>query len=68
MGTLAQAARVWSVGDIAVAVIVLLAVLAIVVIFVRSSGIPVPAWVWQILGVVICAALAVVAIRFVLSL
>ncbi len=58
----------WTLGEIAVAIIVVIAVVAIVVIFVRSSGIPIPNWVWQILGVVLCAIVAVVAIRIVLNL
>jgi hypothetical protein len=65
---LAQAARGWTIGDIAIAVVIVIAVIAVVAIFVRVAGIPIPQWVWQILGVVVCAFLVILAIRFLLAL
>ena len=58
----------WSIGQIAIAVVIVIAIIAIVAIFVRVAGIPIPNWVWQILGIVVCAFLVILAIKFVLSL
>lgn len=69
---LAQAARPlvgsWGIGEVLVALIVIAAVVAVFLIAVRNMGIAVPQWVVQILWVVGVACLAVVAIRFLLSL
>ena len=47
----------WTLGEILIAVVVIIALVAVVAIFVRVAGIPIPNWVWQILGVVVCAFL-----------
>lgn len=57
-------ATAWSVGDIATVIIVIVAIIAIVVIFVKTSGVAIPGWIWQIIAVVACAFLAILAIRF----
>ncbi len=58
----------WSFGGIMIAIIVVLAVLGIAYAVVKYFGIPVPQVVWTILGIVLVAALAIIAIRFLLSL
>lgn len=58
----------WTLGEILIAVVVVIALIAVVAIFVRVAGIPIPNWVWQILGVVVCAFLVILAIKFLLSL
>jgi hypothetical protein len=58
----------WGFGQLAIAMIIILAVVAIVAIAVRAMNIPVPAWVWQVLGVILVAAVCIVAVRFLLSL
>jgi hypothetical protein len=58
----------WGLGQLAIAVILILAVAAIVAIAVRAMNVPVPAWVWQVLGVILVAAVCIVSVRFLLSL
>lgn len=58
----------WGFGQIAIAVIVLLAVIGIVIVATKVMGVPIPQWVWQIAGIVIVACVAIVAIRFLLSM
>lgn len=69
---LAQVARPvfgsWGIGEVLVALIVIAAVVAIFLIAVRTMGIAIPQWVIQILWVVGVAMLAIIAIRFLLSL
>ena len=58
----------YSIGHIAIMVVVALAIIGIVIIAARVFGIPIPQWVWQILGIVVVACVAIVAIRFVMTL
>ena len=61
--------RAWSFGEIAIAVIIIIAVAAIVIIFVRYAlGVEIPVWVWKIVGSVVGAFVAILAVRFLLSL
>jgi hypothetical protein len=60
--------RGWGLGEMLVAVIVIAAVLGITYVAVKAMGLPVPAWTWQIVGILIVAVVAVFAIRVVLSL
>ena len=58
----------YSLGQIAIFVVVALVLLGIVIIVTRVAGVPIPTWVWQIVGLVVLAIVAIVAIRFVMSL
>lgn len=58
----------WDFGSIAIAAIVVLAIIAVVVIAVQAMKIPVPVWVWQIVGVCLIAAVAIIAIKFLIGL
>lgn len=61
-------AQAYSIGQLAIALVVLVAVAALVMVAVRASGIPVPPWVMQVLGIVVVAFVVIVAIRIVLSM
>jgi hypothetical protein len=58
----------WTVGDVAIAVIVILAIIAVVLIVCRAFGVTIPQWVWAILGVCLAAFLGVLAVKFLMSL
>lgn len=58
----------WSFGEVLVALIVLAAVVAVFLIALRNMQIAIPPWVTQIIWVVGVAVLAILAIRFLLSL
>lgn len=58
----------WSFGQLAIAAVVLLAVVALVYIAARAMGVPVPGWLAQAVGVVVIAFVIIVLIRLVLSL
>jgi hypothetical protein len=47
--------------------IIVAAVLAIAYVAVRAMGVPVPQWCWQIAGIIIVAVVAILAIRFLLT-
>ena len=57
----------WGLGEILVLIIVIAALLSIVYVAVDAMGSPIPAWVWKIIGIVIIAFVAIVAIKLVLS-
>lgn len=57
----------WGVGQIAIAVIVILAIVAIVAIAVRAMNVPIPAWVWHVLGVLVVAFVCILAVRLLMS-
>lgn len=58
----------WGMADIAILVILAVVIFGIVAIVVRQAEIPIPPWVWQILGLVLIAIVAILAIKFVVSL
>lgn len=58
----------YSMTQLAIFVVVVLVLLGIVVIVTRVAGVPIPSWVWQIVGLCLLAVVAIVAIRFVASL
>jgi hypothetical protein len=64
----AQIVQAWGFGQIAIFVIVALAVIGIVIVAAKVMGVPIPQWVWQITGIVIVACVAIVAIRFLLGM
>jgi hypothetical protein len=66
---LAQVMRgAYSLPDMLVWVIIVVACLAVAFIAVKACGVPVPPWVWQIIGIVVIAFVAICAIRFLSTL
>jgi hypothetical protein len=63
-----RAGGAWGFGQIAVAIIIVLAVIAVVYVITRAMGVTIPAWLLQVIGIVIMAAVGILAIRFLLSL
>jgi hypothetical protein len=60
--------RGWDIGSILIAIVVIAAAVGILFIVLRVFGVTVPPWLVQIFWVVVAAFVAVMAIRFVLSL
>jgi hypothetical protein len=58
----------WTWGGVLIAVVVVAACLAVVYVALRAYGISVPPWVAQIGWILVVAVVAVLAIRFLLSL
>lgn len=58
----------YSLGEIAKAIIIILAVVAIVYVACKAMGVEVPPWLVQIIVIVVIAIIAIVAISIVLSL
>lgn len=58
----------WGIGQIAIAVIIVLAVIGIVIVATKVMGVPIPQWVWQIIGIAVVACIAIVSIKFLLSM
>lgn len=58
----------WTFGNIVIAVIVIAGIIGIALVACRVAGIVIPNWVWQILGIVAVVVIAVIAIKFLLSL
>ncbi len=55
----------WGFEEIAIAVVAALAICGLVVIFSKVSGVPIPPWVWQVIGIVVAAVVIIWAIRFI---
>ncbi len=68
MLAIADNIRAWSLSDVLVAVIVIVICVGITIIVVKACEIPIPPWVWKILGLCLLGVLAIFAIRFVTSL
>lgn len=58
----------YSVGQIAIAIVVLAAVCALVFVALRQFNIAIPEWVKQVLWIVIVAIVVILAIRFVIAM
>jgi hypothetical protein len=58
----------YSIGQIAIFIVVAVVLIGIVIIATRVAGVTIPSWVWQIAWLVGLAVVAIVAIRFVMSL
>lgn len=58
----------WGTIDWAVAILIFLGILAIGWIVVKNLGLPIPLWVWQMIGVVILIGFAIIAIKFLASM
>ena len=60
--------RSWDMTDIIIAVVVLAAICGIAYLAIQWFEIQIPAVVWKILGIVFIAFIAIIAIRFLLTL
>lgn len=58
----------WSIGDIVIAIVIIAAIVAVMYIALRQFGVAIPPWVIQIFWICLVAVVAIVAIRFLLSL
>lgn len=58
----------WTVGEIVIAIIIIAAVVGICYAALNYFGVQVPPIVIKIIGIVLVAALAIIAVRFLLSL
>lgn len=58
----------WSIGEIAIAIVIIAAVVAVVYVALKQFGIAIPQWVIQIFWIIVVAIVAILAIRFLLSL
>lgn len=60
--------RTWSIGEIAIAIIFLAAVVAIVYVALVKFGVVIPAWVIQVFWIVAVAGVCIFAIRLLLGM
>ena len=58
----------WGFGEIVIAIIVIISIVAIGFIVLRASGIPIPPWVWSIVWVVVLCFVAIFAIRLIMNM
>jgi hypothetical protein len=58
----------WSVGEIIIAIIVIAACVGILYVALQQFGVAIPGFVVRIFWICVCAALAIIAIRFLLGL
>lgn len=58
----------WSLGEILIAVVIVLALIAVVYVATQAMGIPIPQWFIRIVLICVIAVVAILAIRFLLSL
>jgi hypothetical protein len=66
---LAQAALGgWSVAQFAIAVVIIAAIIGLVLIGLRVMGVALPQWFWQVVGIVVIAAVIIFAIKIVASM
>lgn len=64
----AQLLRTWGVGEIAILVVVVAAIVALVYVALRQFGISIPAWVTQVAWILVVAFVVIIAIRLVMSM
>jgi hypothetical protein len=58
----------WTIGNLAIAAIVIVAIIAVVLVLCRAFGVTIPQWVWAIIGICVAAFVGVLAVKFLLSL
>lgn len=58
----------WGIGEIVIAIIVIAAVVGVLYVALSQFGVVIPPFVVKIFWIVVCAVLAVLVIRFLLSL
>ena len=61
-------ARTWGIGEIAILIVAVAAIVALVVIALRKFQITIPDWVQQVFWVLVIAFVIIMAIRFVMSM
>jgi hypothetical protein len=65
---IAQILAGYSLGSLAIAIVVLLAVCGLVLVAVRAFAVPIPPWLGQVIAIVVAAVVIIVAIRAVMSI
>lgn len=65
---IAQIVAGYSLGQLAIAVVIVAAVVALVYVALRQFGIQIPAWVQQVFWILVVAIVVIAAIRFLLGL
>ena len=68
MSLIAQVLGGWSIGQIALAVIIIAGICAVVVIILNRLGVKIPDWFQAILWVVLAVVVGAVAIKFLMTL
>lgn len=58
----------WSFGEMAIAVVIVAAVVALVWVALRQFGVGIPAWVIQVFWILVVAFVVILAIRLVMSM
>lgn len=58
----------WGFTELIIAIIVLIAVFAVLAVYLKHSGVQLPPWLVQIFWIVVAAVVAILAIRFLMSL
>ena len=58
----------WSIVEFIIAAIIVIAVIAVLFIYLRAQGVTLPPWIIQIFWVVVAAFVAIIAIRFLMSM
>ncbi len=58
----------WTMVDMAIFLVVMIGIVGIVYIVAKASGVPIPAWVFQIAGLVVLIVVAIFAIRLIASM
>ncbi len=58
----------YSIENLAIGFIILIAVIAVVCLYVKVSGVPVPPWLWQLILIVVGAILCIAAIHFIVTM
>lgn len=57
-----------SIGQLAIAIVVIAAVAALVFVALKQFGVAIPGWVAQVFWIVVVACVVIIAIRFVLGM
>ncbi len=57
----------YSIGQIAISIILLLVVIGIVLVVMRQTGVSLPQWVWTIIGLVTLGFVAILAVKFLMG-
>lgn len=58
----------WSIGHIAIAIVVIAAIVALVYVALREFGVSIPGWVIQCFWIVVVAMVVIFCIKFVMTL
>ncbi len=58
----------WDIGDWAIFIIIIAALIAVVIVVLRVFGYTIPQWVWAIIAICIAALIGVAAVRFLMGL